>query len=395
MTSVINSPAAIRLKNLFHIDHPVVFRLVGAVIFLTLFGITMVLSASAVQSGLANNGNYFQETLKQAGGAAIGFATLGFIARIPEFGWRNWADRLVYLGAGMQALVFTPMGVEYGGNRNWLDIGFTTIQPSEFVKLAVILWLALWIADNDWVLTEGRWSDWKRPAIFVGIPTVMILLGGDLGTTLVVALVLMGMLLIAGLDGKILGLVTVIGLAGVAVMMNLTSSRRDRITAWLQGCSVEDYDGICWQSQHGLWALGTGGIFGLGPGSSHAKWSWLPHAESDYIFAIIGEETGLVGATFVLLLIALMAWSFVMLIREYHETFTRLIISGVFFWLVGQSLVNIAVVLGALPVLGVPLPFVSSGGTSLIATLMAVGLVVSVVRSADNNRAQFARGVPR
>lgn len=395
MTSVLNSQAAIRLRNLFHIDHPVVFRLVGAVIFLTLFGITMVLSASAVQSGLANNGNYFQETLKQAGGAAIGFALLGFIARFPEFTWRSQANNLIYLGALMQGLVFTPLGLEYGGNRNWLDIGFTTIQPSEFLKLAIILWLAIWISDNEWVITEGRFADWKMPAIYAGGPTVLILLGGDLGTTLIVAIVLMGMLLLAGFNGRLLALVTLVGLVFVAFMMNVSSSRRDRIAAWLQGCSIEDYDGICWQSQHGLWALGTGGIFGLGPGSSHAKWSWLPHAESDYIFAIVGEEMGLLGASFVLLLIAVMAWSFVMLIREYHETFTRLVVTGVFFWLVGQSLVNIAVVLGALPVLGVPLPFVSSGGTSLMANLMAVGLVVSAVRVADVNRTQFARGVPR
>jgi cell division protein FtsW len=160
-----------------------------------------------------------------------------------------------------------------------------------------------------------------------------------------------------------------------------SSSRTQRINAWLYGCSAEDYYAFCWQPTHGTWALAAGGIFGVGLGNSKAKWSWLPEADNDYIFAIIGEELGFIGALVVLILLIVLAIAFVRIIRANTDPFARIVTAGVMVWIIGQALVNIAVVLGLLPVLGVPLPLISAGGSALISSLLAIGVVLSFART--------------
>ena len=217
--------------------------------------------------------------------------------------------------------------------------------------------------------------------MWVIAPIVLVLGGGDIGTVIIIGLIVLGMLVIAGAPARPLWtLVLTAGLAVVAYVTIAPSSRGDRFSTWINGCKPEDYESSCWQTIHGYWALGSGGLFGMGAGSSRAKWSWLPHAESDYIFSIIGEEFGLLGAIFLLVIILALAVTLVRLMRAYPQPLTRAIIAGVLTWIVGQSLVNIAVVLGLLPVLGVPLPMVSSGGSALLANLMAMGVLVSCVR---------------
>jgi cell division protein FtsW len=171
--------------------------------------------------------------------------------------------------------------------------------------------------------------------------------------------------------------------AGIAGLMFAfgTSSRQDRWQAFFSGCgSSDDYSGSCWQTVHGWWALASGGIFGVGLGNSKAKWSWLPEADNDFIFAIIGEELGLLGAIVVLLLFIVIAISFVRIIRANPDPFAKLVVSSVMVWIIGQAFVNIAVVLGVLPVLGVPLPLISAGGSALVTTLFAIGIVLSFAR---------------
>ncbi len=366
--------------NPFASDSPRITALISIVGALTGFGLIEVLSASSVSSGLDNGGNFLYDAGMQTGGAMIGIILALMISRFPIDVWHRWRNIFVIAGMVLQFLVlFTPLGVEYGGNRNWLDIGFTTVQPSEFLKLAVIVWFASWFHDNehmaDWPL-----SHWKEPGIYVAVPVVMVAGGGDLGTTIILGFIVLGMMALAGVPGRTLwgiaGLVSVLAV----LFISFSSSRRDRFISWFQGCSPEDYESICWQTMHGLWALSSGGLFGLGPGSSRAKWSWLPHADSDYIFAIIGEELGLLGAMALLTLIIALAVVFVRLIREFPQPLTRVLLGGVFIWLIGQSLVNIAVVLNLLPVLGVPLPFISSGGSAILANLLAIGVVISCVR---------------
>ena len=367
------------IPQLFRADSPLVASLVAVTSLLIGFGLLMVLSASSVTSGLNNNGNFLYDTMIQVIGALIGASLAIVFSRFHIGFWRKWRSAFVGVGIVLQFLVlFTPLGIESGGNRNWLDIGFTTIQPSEFIKLAVIVWLAVWIHDNPRFM-ELTPPEWRPPAIWVGLPFVMVAAGKDLGTSIVLFGIIVGMLLIAGMPLRPLlyatGIVGLLGLLYVGF-----SDRRQRFVTWIVGCRPEDYEGVCWQNMHGYWALGSGGLFGRGAGSSRSKWSWLPHADSDYIFAIVGEEFGLVGAVFLIVVFLVLAVTLVRLMRAYPQPLTRTLIGGVLMWLVGQAFLNIGVVLGIFPVLGVPLPFVSSGGSALIANLMAIGVVVSCVR---------------
>jgi cell division protein FtsW len=197
-----------------------------------------------------------------------------------------------------------------------------------------------------------------------------------------IALVL-GCLYFAGVKLRFLA-VTIAVLGVLGTMFAFTSeSRSQRIMMWINGCTENDAAGLCWQVQHGMWALASGGVFGVGLGNSKTKWNWLPEASNDFIFAIIGEELGMIGALVVLLLFIVLAIAFVRVIRSARDTFSRIATGGIMVWIIGQAFVNIAVVLGVLPVLGVPLPFISAGGSALIATLLAVGVVLSFARDPD------------
>lgn len=367
------------IPQLFRADSPLVASLLAVIALLVGFGLLMVLSASSVTSGINNNGNFLYDATIQLIGVLAGTIAAVFLSRQQIGVWRRYRNAFVLLGMSLQFLVlFTPLGIESGGNRNWLDLGFATIQPSEFIKLAVIVWLAVWIHDNPHFM-ELEPAEWRMPALWAGLPLAMVAGGRDLGTSIVLFLIIIGMFAFAGMPARPLlyatGIVGALGLLYIAF-----SDRRERFTSWIFGCRPEDYEGVCWQNIHGYWALGNGGFFGLGAGSSRSKWSWLPHADSDYIFAIIGEEFGMVGATFLIAIFLVLAVTLVRLMRAYPQPLTRTLIGGVLIWLVGQAFINIGVVLGIFPVLGVPLPMVSSGGSAIVANLMAIGVVVSCVR---------------
>jgi cell division protein FtsW len=298
----------------------------------------------------------------------------------PRF-WKRWAWPALLIGGVLQLLVFVPnLGYSYGGNRNWLLIGDFSVQPSEFVKIALIVWVA-------WVLSTkaGMLDDWKHVALPIapvaGVAIVFVLIGNDLGTAFIMLMIVLGCLYFAGVRLRFI-FTAVLGIAVVGALFALSSSSRSsRISSWFLGCTAADYSGYCWQPEHAKWALAAGGLFGKGLGNSVIKWNWLPHASSDYIFAIIGEELGLVGAVVVLALFVVLAVAFVRIIRSTTDTFARITTAGVMVWVIGQAFVNIAVVLGVLPVLGVPLPLISVGGSALISTLIGIGVVLSFARA--------------
>ena len=205
------------------------------------------------------------------------------------------------------------------------------------------------------------------------------MMGRDLGTAIVVLLIILGSLYFSGV--KIGYLLIAALFSSLAAVLYAFSGRGDRIVVWLNGCSAELYETSCWQIMHGQWALAEGGIIGTGIGQSKTKWSWLPHAESDYIFAIIGEEAGFVGAVLTLIVFALLILIMIRIIRKQVTIFGKIIISGVMFWFTVQSFINIAVVLQLLPVLGVTLPFISAGGSSIMANILAAGIVVSIAKN--------------
>lgn len=352
--------------------------LLGTTLFLVIFGLVMVLSSSSVES-FASTSNFFTQFLKQGLYVLLGLPLMLVASRLtPQF-WRRITFPFLLIAMGLQALLLLPsFGYGYGGNRNWLSFGSFSMQPSEFLKVALIIWLASALSrwQND--LRDGRFL-LVRVAPVPLLAILVVLAGGDLGTSMVMAAIVLGALYFAGVRLRHLATVFVVS-AVAAVAYSMTgSSRQARISAWLSGCA-NDPLGQCWQIQHGTWALASGGIFGVGLGNSKAKWSWLPEASNDFIFAIIGEELGLIGALVVLALFLVLTVALVRIVSASADPFAKIAVSAILVWLIGQGFINIAVVLGMLPVLGLPLPLISSGGSALIAALLAIGIALSFAR---------------
>ena len=378
-----SAAAVVAVRRLFAAETGTFWLLLGTTLFLVVLGLVMVLSSSSVEEYLAND-SFFGAFGRQATFAAIGVPAMLVASRFPVSFWKRWAVPLLLFAVVFQALVFTPLGYEVGGNRNWIRVGGLTAQPSELVKLALAVWLGTTLALKRDVLDD--WRELLRalvPAVAVSIGLVVA--GGDLGTTMIMVLLVFAAVWFAGVKIRYLLVPLAVLAVAVPIVTQLSSSRTDRISAWLSGCTDEaDYQADCWQTLHGTWALASGGLFGVGLGNSKSKWSWLPEADNDFIFAIIGEELGLVGAVVVLALFIVLAVCFVRIVRRSRDPFVRVVTGAVMAWIVGQALVNIAVVLGLLPVLGVPLPLISAGGSALIVTLAAIGVVLSFARHADD-----------
>jgi len=364
---------------LFAAETPEFFLLLGTTLFLLVFGLVMVLSSSAIESRL-EDGDFFAQAARQGLFAVVGLPVMLLATRAPIVFWKRWAGWAIVIAVALQLLVFTGLGYGYGGNQNWIKIGSFTAQPSETIKLALILWLA-------WVLTTKAdlLHDWKHVLLPIGpvvlVAVGLVLVGNDLGTATIIVMLTLGALFYAGVKLRYLA-TAILGIALVGLVFATASlSRRERIDAWLSGCvDPNDYSGDCWQTIHGWEALAQGGIFGVGLGNSAGKWSWIPEADNDFIFAIIGEELGLLGCILVLGLFVVLAICFVRIIRMARDPFAKIATSAAMIWIIGQAFVNIAVVLGLLPVLGVPLPLVSAGGSALITTMAAIGVVLSFAR---------------
>lgn len=370
--------ARINLGKAFRADSPNFFLLLGVTIVLVVIGLVMVLSASSVDSFL-KSGQFFGAFGRQAAYAAIGLPVMMVLSQLPLIFWRKWATIILAIGSVAQLLVFTPLGYESGGNRNWIDLGGFTAQPSEFLKLAIAIWLGVALPAS---IRRNGSSNWKvlLALVPVLVPIGFVLLGGDLGTVIIMGMIVIGATFFAGIDLRIVMIPVALGVAMVGLMAVTSPNRMARIFSFLsENCT--DYTNACWQPLHGKWALAGGGIFGVGLGNSKAKWSWLPAADNDYIFAIIGEELGLIGAVLVLVLFVLLAVAFIRIMKDTVTPMVRITTGAIMVWLVGQAFVNIGVVLGVFPVLGVPLPLLSSGGTALIASLLAIGVVLSFTRS--------------
>ncbi|MGR0221659.1 putative lipid II flippase FtsW [Agromyces sp. ZXT2-6] len=371
--------ARIRL-GAFRAESKDYFLLLGTVLFLVVLGLVMVLSSSIVQSGLENDGDYTSRALQQATYALIGVPVMLLAGRMPEAFWMRIAWLVLAISCALQLLVVaTPLGVEVGGNTNWLRLGPVQFQPSELIKVALVLWLGLIVTKKKDQL--GDFTHGILPILLVGGGAIgLVLLGGDLGTVMVMAGMLLGTLFLIGVRLRLLVVPLLFGATAFALVAVSSESRMKRITAFLQEHCTQFDTADCWQIQHGTFALANGGILGVGLGNSAAKWSWLPAADNDFIFAIIGEELGLIGAVVVLGLFVVLALALARVLRAAQTPFARTVSAAVLVWVVGQACVNIGVVLGVFPVLGVPLPLVSAGGTALLTTLAAIGIVLSVAR---------------
>jgi cell division protein FtsW len=368
------------LQDNFKAESIYFYRLAGLTLFLVIFGLVMVLSSSSIDSLVANRNAYYIFS-RQSLYALIGIGAMLIMASLPVALIRKLSGIVLLFSLGLQSLV-PFIGISVNGNTNWLSVAGYTLQPSEFLKLTLIIYMGWFIARR-----EHEVDDPKRVTfpllVLGGVAIALVMAGGDLGTAIIFALIIFGVLLVSGAPIKTLAQVGLVAIAFAALAAASSASRMARITAWLNPGS-ESSGAFNWQYEHGTWALAAGGVFGVGLGNSKMKWSWIPEVENDFIFAVIGEELGLIGALVVIGLFALLVAALLRVMLRSHDTFARVATLGVLIWIIGQSAVNISVVLGILPVLGVPLPLISAGGSSLIATLAGIGLVLAFEK--DNHR---------
>ncbi len=365
--------------------------LVAVTSVLVAFGLVMVLSASAIESlTLTKSGSPFSIFGRQLLFAGIGLIALLVASRLPVQAWRRLAVPIWVSSVVLQLLVFIPgLGVRVNGNQNWIRVGPVTLQPSELIKVGLLLVGALVMeAKRDRLGTVGHVVvPYLVPVVAASAGLVMV--GGDMGTTVVIAAIVGAVLFVAGVPLRWFGFVGGTGLALAAAFIVAAPHRLQRFNVWL-GRDTDPF-GAARQPLHGRYALADGGWIGLGLGSSREKWQLLSEPHNDFIFAIIGEELGLPGTIAVLVLFVVLAYACVRLVMRTNSFFVAVASAGAMAWILGQAMVNIGSVIGVIPVVGVPLPLVSSGGSSLITVMMAIGMLISFAR-AEPGCAEALRG---
>ncbi len=352
--------------------------ILAVVLTLSAIGLVEVASASSVESVAAGN-NPYDLPLKQAMWTVAGVVIMLVLARtsVRRIRWLGWPLLIGSLFA--LVLVFTPLGMSVNGNRNWLSVGGFTAQPSEFAKLSLIVWGA-GILDRKQALL-GQWKHAVVPlapagALIMGI----VALGHDLGTTMIIMMILAATMFYGGVRMKVFSVAGLICAAAALVLAATSGNRMGRISSWLGMGSDEDAQGMGYQAQHGAYALASGSWFGVGLGQSRQKWNWIPEAHNDFIFSILGEELGLAGSLLVLGLFATLAIAVFKTIARTTDTFSRIVACSVITWILGQAVINISMVSGLLPVIGVPLPFISYGGSAMVSSLAGIGVILAVTR---------------
>lgn len=340
-------------------------------------GLVMVLSASSVTS-LSESGNTFAIFLKQLLFLVFGISLSYVTMKMKLSHWESLAR--VALPIGIVAL-FLPIifGQTVNGNRNWIPIGPFTLQPSEFAKLALILYCALQLRKHLERQDRGAQSN---SIAMVSLGTVafllLILFGRDLGTAIIVAGIVFGMLFISGTNLKaLLSISAIFSLGGLALAVT-NPARLRRFTAVLDPFAPEVYKLAGWQPAHSLMSLASGGLFGVGIGASKQKWANLAEAHTDFIFSVIGEELGLLGTLTVVLLFGILIFAIFRVAIATKDLFQKYVVTGIGCWIILQVLVNLMTVVGIIPVIGVTLPFISYGGSSLVANCLAISFVLNV-----------------
>lgn len=343
---------------------------------LAIFGCIMVLSASSVTM-ISQGQSPFSQVSSQIMFLVVGVLAMVGITRIPVGVYhKKFVVYAMLATALVMQLAVVVVGVEVNGNRNWLKLpGVGQIQPSEFSKLAIIMWLA-WVYSRHGDISRSIWRT-LFPSIYgVGALVLLIMLGGDMGTAMVYGFIFVGMMWLAGASRssllKIGGAFAVLALVGVLSSAN----RVARIFGIWGSCTNANCD----QANSGEVALATGGFLGVGLGQSRQKYNYLAEAHNDYIFAIIGEELGLLGTLAVLLLYVGLVYCAVRIMLRTTDPLVRLATGGIMIWLTSQAIINMGMVSRLLPVIGVPLPFVSYGGSSLLSSLFAAGLLLAFAR---------------
>jgi cell division protein FtsW len=367
------SPAPQRGGRLTHLPTaPTIAVLVGV---LCVFGLIMVGSASPVIS-LGLYGSPWAILIRQALWMGVGACALAVCARVDYRMWRKIRAPLVVVTMGLLVVVLVPhLGVSSGGSSRWIGFGLIQLQPSELMKLALAVFAADLLTRRADPATDPKMIIVPVLAV-LGISGILILKQPDMGTALVLSCIAFGVLFMGGVPMapimKVLG-----AFAALALVIGLADPyRRDRILSFLNPGANKSGTGYqVWQS---LIGLGSGHLFGLGLGGGREKWGTLPNAHTDFIFSVVGEELGLIGAVVLLGLFFALAWFGLRAATRAPDRFGSLLAVGITTWITSQAVINIGAVIGVLPVTGIPLPFISFGGSSLIITMAAVGILLNI-----------------
>jgi len=385
--SGVRNPIPVREQDL---SGKLYYALVIATFGLLFIGMVMILSASTTVSYKQFNNQYII-FLRQLMFAAIGVVLMMAISRLPKVFFLKWSVVALVISIVLLILVLIPsIGISVAGQRNWISLwGPFRLQPSEVAKLTLIVWGSAVLSKQIRSKTT-TWQNLLIPVFPVGlIITVLVIFEGDLGTTLIIGPILLSLFYAVGAPMKLFTWSAMAGLLAILYLSIQETYRIQRFLSWISP-TVENQD-AGWQVTHGKYALASGGWTGIGLGASREKWGWLPAAHTDFIFAVVGEEIGLVGTIIVLIFIGTIAYVALTLARETNDRFTKLIATSVMAWIVVQSIINIGAVLGLLPVTGVPLPLVSYGGSSLIFTLAAIGVLMAVLRAEPTVKADLKK----
>ncbi len=354
--------------------------LVGLIAALNLVGLMMVLTASSVSAFDTYGSSWHIARLQflwVMAGAVICFG----VSRVDYRRWRKLAVPMLVVCVSLLVLVLVPgVGVKVNGARRWFALGPLHLQPSELAKIALVLFLA-----NLLDRRVRRMDDWRvtvRPTLAVfSVIAVLLMLEPNLGTTLVMGIVVLAMLFAAGAPVRPLAIVAISGGAVASLLAVAAPYRMARVMAFLDPWATYETSG--YQNIQSLVGVASGGLTGAGIGGSRAKWGFLPEAHTDFIFAVIGEEFGLIGALVVVGLFAALCIVGVRIVILAPDRFGSLVAAGITVWFGAQAFVNIGAVLGMLPITGLPLPFVSYGGTALVVSMASAGILLNVARQAQ------------
>jgi cell division protein FtsW len=382
---------ALRLKAL--LDRPLAsyYLVLGCTLLLLAVGLMMVLSTSTAYD-LDTGAPPYSIFEKQLLGALAGLVLMWLASKAPPRVFRAFAYPLL-LAAVLGLVLTLVFGQEVDGAKRWLEVAGNEVQPSEFAKLALVLWGADLLARKEKL---GQLTDWRHLLVPLlpgaALVCMLVMLGNDLGTTFLLSVIFLSLLWVIGAPGRLLIAVLAVMAFAALMLIAVHPDELQRITGFLSSQTSSNCTS-CYQPAEGKDALGSGGWFGVGLGASTAKWGFVPLDYADFIFAILGEELGLVGAICVILLYGGIAFAGLRIARRVPDTFSRLAAGTITVWIVVQAQVNIGAVLGLLPITGVPLPLISAGVSSLIVTMAALGMLMAFARTEPGAaRALAARG---
>ncbi|HLB51210.1 MAG TPA: putative lipid II flippase FtsW [Patescibacteria group bacterium] len=351
--------------------------LLGIVILLVVFGLVMIASAGVVYSETRFDDHYFFFKRQLLFGVLPGFAALFFFQRLDYNRLRQISVPFFALTIIFLILVFVPgVGTELYGASRWLQFGSFSFQPSEMAKFALVLYLAAWFASKGEKKIRDFFEGFLPFLAILGIASFLIIKQPDMGTMMVIVLIAFSLFFVSGARLAHLIGMALVGSAALFFLVKSAPYRFDRFMVFLH--PELDPQGIGYQINQALLAIGSGGLFGLGLGHSRQKFNYLPEPVGDSIFAIIGEELGLIGAALVVVLFVAFALRVLKIARRAPDMFGRLVAIGIIAWIIGQAFVNIAAITALIPLTGIPLPFISYGGTSLVFLLYAVGVLLNI-----------------